>query len=41
VNIALGTLSIDRCPAFDPSGNGSVQINELIAAVANALNGCP
>lgn len=41
VNIALGTLSIDRCPAFDPSGNGSVEINELIAAVANALNGCP
>ncbi|MGH7290888.1 MAG: hypothetical protein ACREJT_06735, partial [Myxococcota bacterium] len=41
VNIALGTLSVDRCPAFDPSGDGNVAINELIAAVANALNGCP
>jgi cysteine-rich repeat protein len=41
VNIALGTLSIDRCPAFDASGNGGVEINELITAVRNALNGCP
>jgi cysteine-rich repeat protein len=41
VNLAIGTLSIDRCPAFDASGNGEVEINELIAAVSNALNGCP
>ncbi len=40
VNIALGSLPLDRCPAFDPTGNGGVEINELIAAVSNALNGC-
>jgi cysteine-rich repeat protein len=40
VNIALGTLPIDRCRAFDASGNGGVEINELIAAVNNALDGC-
>jgi hypothetical protein len=41
VNIALGSLPITTCPACDPSGNGRVEINELIAAVSNALNGCP
>lgn len=41
VNIALGSLPLDRCPAFDPSGSGGVEINELITAVNNALNGCP
>ncbi len=40
VNIALGSLPLDRCPAFDPSASGGVEINELIAAVNNALNGC-
>jgi uncharacterized protein YbjT (DUF2867 family) len=37
VNIALGNRPLDACRAFDRSGNG---INELIAAVSNALNGC-
>ena len=41
VNIALGSLPIAACPAFDPSGSGGVEINELITAVNNALNGCP
>ena len=41
VNIALGNQSLDLCPAFDPSGNGGVEINELILAVNNALDGCP
>jgi hypothetical protein len=41
VNIALGGLSIDSCPAFDSSGDGEVTIDELLAAVLNALNGCP
>lgn len=41
VSIALGSLPITACPAFDPSGSGRVEINELIAAVNNALNGCP
>jgi hypothetical protein len=40
VNIARATLALDRCPAFDPSGRGRVEINELIIAVSNALNGC-
>jgi len=41
VNIALGSLPLSNCPAFDQNGNGMVGINELIAAVNNALNGCP
>jgi hypothetical protein len=41
VNIALDSQPIDRCPALDSSGNGGVEINELISAVSNALNGCP
>ena len=41
VTIAHGMEMIDRCPAFDPSGNSLVEISELIAAVAGALDGCP
>ena len=40
VNIALGTTSVDACPSFDADGDGAVTINELIAAVNRALNGC-
>jgi hypothetical protein len=40
VNIALGTLSVDNCPPFDPSGNGEVTVEELITGVNNALVGC-
>jgi len=40
VNIALGNQSLASCPAFDRSGNGQVEINELISAVNDALNGC-
>ena len=40
VNIALGTTSVDTCPSFDANGDGAVTINELIAAVNHALNGC-
>jgi hypothetical protein len=40
VNIALGSQPIDRCPAFDSSGNHRVEISELVAAVNRALNGC-
>jgi hypothetical protein len=40
VNIALGTLSVDTCRAFDPSGNGVVTVEELITGVNNALVGC-
>ena len=40
VNIALGSLTLDRCPEFDANHNGGVTINEIITAVNNALNGC-
>jgi hypothetical protein len=41
VNIALGTLPISACPAFDTNNNQIVAVNELIAAVNAALSGCP
>lgn len=41
VNIALGTASDTSCRAFDRDGDRRVQIHELIAAVAAALQGCP
>jgi len=41
VNIALGQLPLSGCPDFDQDGSDEVEINELIAAVNAALNGCP
>ena len=41
VNIALGTQSVDVCPAFDVNSDGQVTIDELVSAVNNALDGCP
>ena len=41
VNIALGTLPMSDCQAFDASGDGEVTIEELITGVNNALQGCP
>jgi len=40
VNISLGSLALDSCPAFDADGDGAVAINELIRGVGNALGGC-
>ena len=40
VNIALGSATLDACPAFDTNSDGAVAINELIAAVNAALGGC-
>lgn len=40
VRIALGEAPLDLCPPFDANGDGRVAINELIAAVNNALYGC-
>lgn len=40
VNIALGSQSIDACPAFDCQDTGMVPINCLIQGVNNALFGC-
>ena len=41
VDIALGTQSVDVCPAFDVNSDGQVTIDELVSAVNNALDGCP
>ncbi len=41
VNIALGSLPLDRCPSFDINEDGEIEINELITGVNNALAGCP
>lgn len=36
----MGEAPLDLCPPFDANGDGRVAINELIAAVNNALYGC-
>jgi hypothetical protein len=41
VNIALGSAAVDTCPELDTTGDGTVTVNELIAAVTRALGGCP
>jgi phospholipase C len=41
VNIALGRKSLSTCLAGDVDGDGSVTIVDLLAAVRNALTGCP
>ena len=40
VNIALGTTPVSTCRAGDANGDGRITIDELLAAVSNALNGC-
>ena len=40
VRMALGTVPVGRCPDLDPGGDGRVAIDELVAAVNNALAGC-
>ena len=40
VNIALGTLRMQTCPAF-ANAQGVVDIAPIIAGVDNALAGCP
>jgi hypothetical protein len=40
VNIALGNLPVDECPASDRNGDRRVTVEELIAAVNNTLLGC-
>ena len=36
--LALGSSPVSSCASFDSSGDGTVAINELIAAVTRALN---
>jgi len=40
VGIALGAGPIDGCPAFDHNGDRIVTIDEVVAAVLRALEGC-
>jgi hypothetical protein len=40
VNIALGALPLEACPPFDRNEDGAVTVDELVAAVSNALYGC-
>ena len=40
VNIALGNREFSVCPAFDRNGDVMVSVDEVIAAIANALGGC-
>jgi len=41
VNISSGSAQLSACPAADRNRDGTVTIDELIAAVNNAANGCP
>jgi hypothetical protein len=40
VNIALGTISLEECPAFDSNHDSQVTVDELVEAVGKALSGC-
>ncbi len=40
VRIALDRLPLGQCPEFDVSGDEAVTVDELVAAVNAALNGC-
>jgi subtilase family protein len=40
VNIALGALPFEACPAFDANGDGAVTVDDLVAAVNKALSAC-
>lgn len=41
VRIALGSLPLSTCTAFNCAGTGQVDVSCLIASVNAALNGCP
>jgi hypothetical protein len=40
VNIAMGSMPMGDCLAFDPSGDGEVTIEEIVLGVKGALQGC-
>lgn len=40
VNMALGSVALDDCRAFDLDDNGAVTVDEILGAVNDALNGC-
>lgn len=41
VTISLGGAVVESCGALDRDGDGAVGVEELIAAVRHALDGCP
>jgi hypothetical protein len=40
VNIGLGTTALQTCEAGDANGDGQITVDEILAAVNNALSGC-
>jgi hypothetical protein len=40
VNIALGNTSVAACRPGDANADGKITVDEILAAVDNALNGC-
>lgn len=40
VAIAVGLAPLADCAGIDTSGNGGVEVSELVAAVGRALDGC-
>jgi hypothetical protein len=41
VNIGLGNAAVSTCTAGDANGDGEITVNEIVAGVSAALNGCP
>ncbi len=41
VKVDLENSSVAPCLAGDQNGDGTITIDEIIAAVSNALSGCP
>ena len=41
VNIALGNVAVSDCEPGDSNHDGEITVNEIVAAVNNALGGCP
>lgn len=40
VNIALGYMPVADCPLGDTGHDGEITVDEIVAAVTRALNGC-
>jgi hypothetical protein len=41
IGIGLGYQSWEECPAIDKDGSEAVSVDELVAAVTGAVEGCP
>ena len=40
IDVALGQAPVSMCEAADVDGNGGITVDEILAAVNSALNGC-